>query len=73
MSTTTSSIEITLNGRQRSVPEGLTLTGLLEHIDIHPRMVVVEWNREIIRHEHYSEIVVRDGDVIELVHFVGGG
>jgi len=73
MSTTTSSIEITLNGRQRSVPEGLTLAGLLEHIDIHPRMVVVEWNREIIRHEHYSEIVVRDGDVIELVHFVGGG
>jgi len=73
MSTTTASIEITLNGRRRAVPDGLTLTGLLEHLGVHPRLVVVEWNREIIRHERYSEITVRDGDIIELVHFVGGG
>lgn len=73
MSTTTEKIEIVLNGRPRTVPAGLTLKGLLEHLDIHPRMVVAEWNREIVRHERYDEVPVSAGDTIELVHFVGGG
>lgn len=69
----TSNITITLNGEEREFPSGLTIRGLLERLDLHERLVVVERNREIIRREEYSNVVVNAGDTIELVHFVGGG
>jgi len=68
-----SSIRITLNGEEREFPPGLTIRGLLERLDLHERLVVVERNREIVRREKYAEVTVSAGDTIELVHFVGGG
>jgi len=66
-------ISVTINGEVREVPEGLTVKGLLAHLDLHERLVVVEKNREIIRREDYDSVDVDEGDGIELVHFVGGG
>ncbi|UCF20981.1 MAG: sulfur carrier protein ThiS [Gemmatimonadota bacterium] len=66
-------ITIRLNGDERQVPAGLTLRGLLAHLDLHERLVVVERNKEIVRRGDYGEVAVRPGDIIELVHFVGGG
>lgn len=66
-------IEVTLNGEERSVPSGLTLNGLLDHLDQDPGAVVVERNREIVRGDARDETEVRPGDEIEIVHFVGGG
>lgn len=71
--TTTDGIEVTLNGEDRRVPAGLTVTGLLEHLDQDPGTVVVERNREILRGDARDETEVRPGDEIEIVHFVGGG
>ncbi len=67
------SITITLNGDDRPVPAGLTVRGLLGHLGLQEGMVVVERNREILRRGVYDEVVVSEGDAIELVHFVGGG
>lgn len=69
----TDEIEVTLNGEERSVPAGLSLAGLLEHLGQDPEAVVVERNREIVRGEDRDETEVRPGDEIEIVHFVGGG
>ncbi len=66
-------LSITLNGDQRTVPSPLTLAGLLEHLGLDPRAVVVEQNRAIVRRPDLPATSVADGDVIELVHFVGGG
>ncbi len=66
-------ITITLNGEERPVPVGLTVRGLLAHLSLQEGMVVVERNREILRRGEYDEVVVTEGDAIELVHFVGGG
>lgn len=66
-------ITLTLNGEERVVPAGLTVSGLLAHLDLHERLVVVERNREIVRRSQYAEVHVEAGDTIELVHFVGGG
>jgi thiamine biosynthesis protein ThiS len=66
-------IKITLNGEERTLPAGLTVRGLLQHLDLHERLVVVEKNRQIIRRDDYADIEVAAGDTIELVHFVGGG
>ncbi len=66
-------IQITVNGDVRKVPAGRTVTALLDDLELHPGMVVVEKNREILDRDRYGETELRDGDVLELVHFVGGG
>jgi thiamine biosynthesis protein ThiS len=62
-----------LNGRDRELPEGLTVTALLESLDLNPALVVVELNREILERSTYPDTRIRAGDQVELVHFVGGG
>ena len=71
--TTTQTIRIRLNGKDREVGSGLTVRSLLEELELHPGMVVVELNREILDREGYDDVRVSEGDTIELVHFVGGG
>jgi len=73
MQTTGDDIEITLNGEPRRVPAGLTVAGLLETLGLHPGLVVVEHNREILERARLAETAVAPGDVFEVVHFVGGG
>ena len=66
-------IDVTVNGDVREVRSGLTVTEFLESLDLHPGLVVVERNREILDRDRYGEVEVERGDVLELVHFVGGG
>jgi len=66
-------ITVTLNGEARAVPAAITLAGLLDHLGLDPRTVVVEQNRVIVRRPQLAGTLVAAGDVIELVHFVGGG
>ena len=66
-------MQLTLNGEAREVPEALNLTGLLSHLGLDPRTVVVELNREIVRRPDLGTTALQAGDTVELVHFVGGG
>ena len=68
-----SDVTVTLNGKPRVVPAGLSLLELLERLEVQPSRVVVEHNREIRRKEDFKTAKVRDGDELELVYFVGGG
>lgn len=52
---------------------GLSVTGLLQSFDLDPLLVVVELNREILDRERFPATEIREGDQVELVHFVGGG
>ena len=67
------SIRIRLNGSEREIAPGHSVRDLLESLDLRPELVVVERNREILLRERYSDVIVADGDVLEVVHFVGGG
>jgi thiamine biosynthesis protein ThiS len=66
-------LTITLNGERRTVPGPATLADLLEHLALDPRAVVVEHNRQIVRRPVLGSTGLVDDDVVELVHFVGGG
>lgn len=68
-----SDLHLILNGDPRAVPGPATLADLLTHLGLDPRMIVVELNREIVRRPQLAEIALKDGDQVELVHFVGGG
>jgi thiamine biosynthesis protein ThiS len=69
----TDSITIVVNGEERRLARELSLSDLLAHLELDPRAVVVELNKQIVRRPALDETTVRDGDTIELVHFVGGG
>ena len=64
---------ITVNGQDHLVPSPSTLVDLLQQLDLDPRAVVVELNREIVRRARLAETRLANGDSVELVHFVGGG
>lgn len=67
-------LTIHLNGESRAAPDGMTVAALLAELDLDPRLVVVERNREILRDRASLELVrLQTGDEIEIVHFVGGG
>lgn len=66
-------LSLTINGTPREVPGPATLADLLTHLTLDPRQVVVELNREIVRRPYLAGTALRDGDAVELVHFVGGG
>ncbi|HSM35577.1 MAG TPA: sulfur carrier protein ThiS [Longimicrobiales bacterium] len=66
-------ITVVVNGSPRELPGGRTVAGILDVLDLHPGLVVVERNGDILRRAAYAEVPVQDGDRLELVHFVGGG
>ncbi len=68
------SIAVTINGDVRTVPAGATVADVLRAFALDPRTVVVEHNREILRdRSSYARRHLSAGNVLELVHFVGGG
>lgn len=46
---------------------------MLQELKIRPGRVVVELNRDILSRDAYEDTHLKEGDAIEIVHFVGGG
>lgn len=69
-----SALALTVNGERRAFAPGTSVASLLARLALDARMVVVEHNRTILRdRDVYASLVLADGDVLEIVHFVGGG
>ncbi len=66
-------MKVKINGEERDIDDGLTLSALLESLQIRPGRVVVERNRDIVPRDSYAATLINDGDTLEIVHFVGGG
>lgn len=65
-------MNLTINGESR-VSAAETLSALVEQLGMKPDRVAVELNREIVRRDAWSQTRLKDGDQLEIVHFVGGG
>lgn len=66
-------MNISVNGENKEVKEGLSVKGLLETLEILPQGIAVELNREIITRGHYAETLLKEGDAVEVVRMTGGG
>ncbi|RMH37273.1 MAG: sulfur carrier protein ThiS [Deltaproteobacteria bacterium] len=66
-------IEITVNGAVRQVSAGTTVAGLIADLGLDRTRVAVERNRDIVPRARYDDAVLRPGDAVEIVTFVGGG
>ena len=63
---------VTINGKDVDAA-GMTIAAYLEQAEYDPRVVVVEKNEEIVGKDTYQKTTLADGDVIEIVTFMGGG
>jgi sulfur carrier protein len=66
-------ITVRVNGETRTVPKGLSLEAVLPELGFQPRLVVVEFNGQILPRHRWSEQPVVESDALEVVTIVGGG
>ncbi|HWU96730.1 MAG TPA: sulfur carrier protein ThiS [Sphingomonas sp.] len=66
-------VSITVNGEHKRVTAGLTIAQLAEELGLVPAKLAVERNLEVVPRSTLNEVIVEDGDELEIVHFVGGG
>jgi thiamine biosynthesis protein ThiS len=68
-----STVQITLNGERVEIEAPMSVAALLERLDIDPRRVAVEHNLAILKRQRFPDVVIGEGDSVEIVNFVGGG
>ncbi|BCR05949.1 thiamine biosynthesis protein ThiS [Desulfuromonas versatilis] len=66
-------MNITVNGKSRALEAALTVEQLLESLGLETERVAVELNRDILTRSRFAETSLSDGDVLEVIQFVGGG
>lgn len=66
-------MQIQVNGELRHIAEGSTIGDLLVLLDVVGRRVAVELNQEIVPKSQHTSTVLKQGDVLEVVHAIGGG
>lgn len=66
-------MEITVNGKPRQLPDTCTLTELVEHLDLTGKRIAIEHNGDIAPRSQFNQILLADGDRLEIVVAVGGG
>jgi len=66
-------IKITVNGKQMTVKLKFSLKNLIDKSRLPIKKVAIELNREIVNKKRISKIILKTGDKIEIVNFIGGG
>jgi thiamine biosynthesis protein ThiS len=71
-------MKLQINGEVRAFPDPVplspfTLATLIDTLNMKSDRVAIELNREIAPRDRWPEILLKDGDRLEIVHFVGGG
>jgi len=66
-------MKITINGEAKDVAAEMTLAQLVEQLDMKPKYIAVERNRELVPRAQHAACVLQSGDELEIVTLVGGG
>lgn len=66
-------MRVQVNGKAQNVPDGLTISNLLDHFNVKTDGTAVELNLRIVPRVEYASTSLAEGDALEIVTFVGGG
>ena len=66
-------MQIQVNGERRELRDESRLSDLLSELSLAPERVAVELNHQVVRRNEWPNIILKEGDRVEIVHFVGGG
>jgi thiamine biosynthesis protein ThiS len=64
---------VKINGQKKEFPDGQCLNGIIRHFTPNGKRVIAELNGTIIKSTQWADTLIKEGDMIELVNFVGGG
>lgn len=66
-------MQITVNGEHRGLSPDTCLQDLIAELQLQDKRLAIEVNREIVPRSEFAATRLNDGDVIEIVHAIGGG
>ncbi len=66
-------ITLTVNGEAKTVAPSTRLSAFLRELSLEPKKVAVERNLEIVPKSTFDDVILLEGDMLEIVHFIGGG
>lgn len=66
-------MQISINGQRRTVRQPTTLTDLVHQLELNPRQVAIEVNRELVPRGEHANHELNEGDELEIVTLAGGG
>jgi thiazole synthase len=66
-------MRLSINGETRELGQAANVAELLAALELDARKIAIELNREIVPRSAYGATALKDGDAIEIVHFIGGG
>ncbi len=66
-------MRIILNGEEIIFDREINISNLLERYSLDKRKIAVERNLEIVPQSNFEEVILNEGDRIEIIHFIGGG
>ena len=66
-------VVLTVNGNKQEMAAPCSLASFLKEKGLEPASVIVEYNGELVKEEHWNEIVLKENDCLEVLRFVGGG
>jgi thiamine biosynthesis protein ThiS len=67
------SLRVYVNGEARELSGPISLSELINQLDLPAARIAVELNRAVVRRSDWNATILQDQDRIEIVHFVGGG
>jgi thiamine biosynthesis protein ThiS len=73
MDASTEPLNLIVNGEPRAFEARMTVAALISALELDLRKVAVELNREIVPRSTYAQVALSTGDILEIVHFIGGG
>jgi len=62
-----------INGENKDMAEGSSLLAIMQELKIEEKVMAAAVNMNIVKKDNWNEYKPKDGDVLELLHFVGGG
>ncbi|MBI1319277.1 MAG: sulfur carrier protein ThiS [Candidatus Hydrogenedens sp.] len=66
-------MNVMINGEARDIPDDATVAAVVDLLGLSEVPVVVQRNDDIVERGRYADVTLAEGDVLELVRFVGGG
>jgi len=66
-------MKVWINGKEEHLSDGMSVGDLLSERKIRREVVVVELNGNVPKREDYESVLLKDGDTVELVFYMGGG
>ena len=67
-------MNLVINGQDyHDLPDGMTIAALIAHLELPGKKIAVERNLDVVPKSTFGEVVLKDGDRLEIIHFIGGG